>query len=180
MTAARDVAALINDLIPGQVGEKKMHKLLYYVQGYHLAWHDRPAFEEDIHAYEHGPVVHLYRAARVHRWDVPDPEPLDDATIRDVTHMVVQRFGRLTGNALGKRTHEEDPWIEAWANAQSDDPWTNDVIYNDPLRKYFSDPALTDEQRRSLGLDTDLSAAWENFVPDPPGAIDAFEAMLNS
>ena len=35
----------------------KLQKLLYYCQGIHLAAYDCPLFDEDIEAWEHGPVV---------------------------------------------------------------------------------------------------------------------------
>lgn len=37
VASARDVALAIERRLPG-IGEAKLHKLLYYVQGYHLAW----------------------------------------------------------------------------------------------------------------------------------------------
>lgn len=42
VASARDVALEIERRLPG-VGEVKLHKLLYYVQGYHLAWEQEPA-----------------------------------------------------------------------------------------------------------------------------------------
>ena len=39
------------------IGKARLHKLLYYVQGYHLAWRGTPAFEDNIEAWEKGPVV---------------------------------------------------------------------------------------------------------------------------
>ncbi|WP_416760852.1 Panacea domain-containing protein [Roseateles sp. So40a] len=34
----------------------RLHKLLYYVQGWHLALHDRPLFPERFQAWVHGPI----------------------------------------------------------------------------------------------------------------------------
>jgi hypothetical protein len=50
---AADVAARLRALLPG-AGDVKIHKLLYYVQGHHLAWHGRPAFTETIEAWVNG------------------------------------------------------------------------------------------------------------------------------
>ncbi|MCQ3815263.1 MAG: SocA family protein [Acidimicrobiia bacterium] len=40
-----------------RIRKVRLHKLLYYVQGYHLAWQGEPAFPDDIEAWESGPVV---------------------------------------------------------------------------------------------------------------------------
>lgn len=34
----------------------KLQKLVYYCQVWHLIWHDRPLFDEDILAWINGPV----------------------------------------------------------------------------------------------------------------------------
>ena len=54
--SAAAVAGEVRRRKPG-IGKVKLHKLLYYVQGYHLAWEGCPAFTEDIEAWEMGPVV---------------------------------------------------------------------------------------------------------------------------
>ena len=54
--SATVVAGEIRRRCPG-IGKTKLHKLLYYVQGYHLTWEDTPAFHEDIEAWDKGPVV---------------------------------------------------------------------------------------------------------------------------
>jgi len=53
---ARDVAAEIRRRLPG-VGVKKLHKLLYYCQGHHLAAFGAPLFSQSISAWDMGPVV---------------------------------------------------------------------------------------------------------------------------
>lgn len=44
---AADVAAGIRERMSG-VGDVKLHKLLFFVQGSHLAWEGTPAFHERI------------------------------------------------------------------------------------------------------------------------------------
>jgi uncharacterized phage-associated protein len=54
--AARAVASVLRERLPG-VGTKKLHKLLYYCQGHHLATFGKPLFGESISAWDMGPVV---------------------------------------------------------------------------------------------------------------------------
>ena len=58
--AANDIARYILTLSTPEVGDiisnLKLQKLLYYVQGFHLAIENEPLFMEDIQAWQYGPV----------------------------------------------------------------------------------------------------------------------------
>jgi uncharacterized phage-associated protein len=54
--SAHDVAREIRKRMPG-VPVKKLHKLLYFSQGHHLATFRVPLFAETISAWDMGPVV---------------------------------------------------------------------------------------------------------------------------
>lgn len=47
--SAHDVAAELRKRLPG-VDDQKLHALLYYCQGHHLAHTSEPLFHEEIHA----------------------------------------------------------------------------------------------------------------------------------
>ncbi|MGQ0776145.1 MAG: hypothetical protein ACT4NY_17255 [Pseudonocardiales bacterium] len=46
--SAHDVAAVLRDRLPG-LGAKKLHKLLYYCQGHHLATFGEPRHRRTTH-----------------------------------------------------------------------------------------------------------------------------------
>lgn len=49
---------LINAANSGELmTNMKLQKMLYYQQGFHLAYFDKPLFQEDIEAWMYGPVV---------------------------------------------------------------------------------------------------------------------------
>src|SRR5690349_6342361 len=52
---AHAIAAALRQRQPG-MGVKKLHKLLYYVQGHHLAAFGQPLFRESISAWDMGPI----------------------------------------------------------------------------------------------------------------------------
>ena len=52
--SAHSVAVELRHRLPG-VGVKKLHKLLYYCQGHHLATFGLPLFSESISAWDMGP-----------------------------------------------------------------------------------------------------------------------------
>ena len=39
------------------VDQMKLQKLVFYAQGWYLAYNDSPLFEEDFYAWAHGPVI---------------------------------------------------------------------------------------------------------------------------
>lgn len=104
----RDVAAALRMRLPG-VPAKKLHKLLYYCQGHHLAHFDRPLFAETISAWDMGPVVgQLWKAEHDGVQSGPSTA-LGEAELNTIGY-VVSRYGALTGLDLEHLTHAEDPW----------------------------------------------------------------------
>jgi uncharacterized phage-associated protein len=53
---AEEIAAALRERHPN-LGKVKLHKLLHYCQGHHLATFGRPLFSETISAWDMGPVV---------------------------------------------------------------------------------------------------------------------------
>src|SRR5262245_17472647 len=92
--SAHDVAAELRRRMPS-VGTKKLHKLLYYCQGHHLASQSEPLFAEPIGAWDMGPVVErLWRDER-YQLEPPLAMALDEAALNTIGY-VVSRYGALT------------------------------------------------------------------------------------
>lgn len=166
---AADVAASLRSRLAGS-GDVKVHKLLYYVQGHHLAWHGRPAFVETIEAWVNGPVVaDLWRSEK---YEPPAEPAAIDNDVLEVVCMVASRYGHLTGKDLIKLSHNEDPWRDL---SESDDETTgaNTPISHDALRTYFSsDHELTPSVRNQV----EAARGTEEWIPTKPGDLDRLEA----
>lgn len=128
---AHDVASELRRRLPG-LGAVKLHKLLYYCQGWHLAWTGEPMFRESIEAWDVGPVV-------ADLWHDEDkgrrasaPVPVDDSA-RATINYVVARYGQLTGRDLVHLTHAEAPWRDASENGQP-----NPVISSEAMTSHFA------------------------------------------
>ncbi len=150
---ARAVAAVVRERLPG-VGAKKLHKLLYYCQGHHLAAFGRPLFEESVSAWDMGPVVgSLWFAEKqgLAPPDVPLP-PLGEAELNTVGY-VLSRYGRLSGRDLEVLSHAEDPWQRA---DRSRRPGASARIEPEWMRAFFSAADDDDE----IPLDSDVVSAW--------------------
>ena len=139
--SALDVATELRKRLPG-VGAKKLHKLLYYCQGHHLAAFGQPLFRETISAWDMGPVVgQLWNFERRGIAPTKPPTPLGEAEMNTVGY-VLSRYGALTGTDLEHLTHSEDPWREADAKRE---PGTSARIDRGTMQAYF-ERAVSDEE----------------------------------
>lgn len=172
--SARDVAAEIRRRIPG-VPVKKVHKLLYYVQGHHLAVFGVPLFDESISAWDMGPVVGRLWYAEGQARASEDTVDLDEAGLNSIGY-VVSRYGRLSGNELERLTHGEPPWQEA--NARRSESNRSERIDPQVLAAFFS--AEPDgEDASSPPLDREAVAAWLGDVR-PESVADIEEDTVES
>jgi uncharacterized phage-associated protein len=150
---ARVVAALLRERLPG-VGVKKLHKLLYYCQGHHLATFGRPLFHETVSAWDMGPVVgSLWFAEK--QGPIPmDPPPasVGEAELNTVGY-VLSRYGRLSGRDLAILSHAEDPWQRA---GRSWRPGESVRIELEWMRDYFAAGDDDDE----IAIDGEVVSQW--------------------
>ena len=131
-------------------GEKmtllKLLKLLYYAEGCSLALENGSLFNEDIVAWEHGPVVQEvyfnYPDAYNLSLDDDDLKAVNainkNETDRNILEQVFDVFGQYSAWALRNKTHEETPWLEATNNGQK----LSGIISRETMKKYFHDNYL--------------------------------------
>ncbi|MEZ6062231.1 MAG: DUF4065 domain-containing protein [Planctomycetaceae bacterium] len=127
MATARQVAGELLRLADADeelLTQMHLHKLLYYVQGLSLGLRGIPAFQDEIQAWTHGPVVRSIRT--VVGPGVPIPEgmfrdeyPSDDD--RDFIRAVWNRYRTYSAWALRNMSHSERPWLEARQGLRPDE-----------------------------------------------------------
>lgn len=132
--SAHDVAGELRNRLPG-IGVVKLHKLLYYAQGWHLTWTGEPLFREGIKAWANGPVVAELWADEKHGRGRPAPTRLSGDQLSTIDY-VVERYGTFTGTDLIRLTHAEAPWRDV---SETDDPsaMSDPVISHEALRDWF-------------------------------------------
>jgi uncharacterized phage-associated protein len=172
---ARDVAAELRRRLPG-VGTKKLHKLLYYCQGHHLANFDEPLFSETISAWDMGPVVgQLWKEEAEGQAD--DPLPIVDEAELNTIGYVLSRYGALSGADLEHLTHSEAPWQLANRERPPSGSVRIDVEW---IRGYFR-TANTAGDEESFDLDPAVVSAWVREAAahrDPEPRRDSREELL--
>lgn len=96
----------------------KLQKLLYYVQGFNLAIFGEKLFEENISAWQYGPVVpnvyHVFKSYGVNaiifdEKNKPEELILDDEK-ENVFNQVLEEYGKYSAIKLMNMTHDEAPW----------------------------------------------------------------------
>jgi uncharacterized phage-associated protein len=152
--SARVVAAELRRRHP-DLPTVKLHKLLYYCQGHHVATFGVPLFVESLSAWDMGPVVgSLWYAEKSGEAFEPGPG-LDEAALNTIGY-VLSRYGALTGRDLRHLTHSEAPWRLADAGRS---PGTSARIQTAWIEDYFRATAGPDEDEEIV-LDAVAVAEW--------------------
>lgn len=173
---AADVAAELRRQVP-DLRVKKLHKLLYYCQGHHLAATGHALFTDTISAWDMGPVVGtLWRAEK-------DQLPAEPRTVLNESQLntigyVLSRYGKLTGRDLERLTHAETPWQRADLTRI---PHQSSRIELEWLLDHFRHE--TDDEAE-LGFDSEVVSQWladtinQDIGRATPDSYDALRARL--
>lgn len=117
---AKDIAEVfvkLSDVDSGDVlTNLKLQKLVYYAQGFHLAVFEKPLFEDNIVAWEHGPVVEslYHELKKFGAKQVQLDDPLPNKLNKDQLSLLAEInsvFGQFSAWKLRDMTHNESPWL---------------------------------------------------------------------
>ncbi len=138
MPTSKQVAEFFLCMVDPDVGEiisnLKLQKLVYYAQGFHLAMHNKVLFNEDILAWEHGPVVEsLYFDYRHYAGNaIPQPIDFDESVFttsqNELLREVYEVYGQFSAWKLRNMTHSERPWLETNRNG---------IISTELMKEFF-------------------------------------------
>lgn len=111
-------------------------KLVYIAQGYMLGQHGKPLLDEDVEAWQYGPVVpSVYQAVKQFRSqpvaDVRADLSVLSAEERALLQSVAEHYAKFDGITLSSATHKPGtPWYETWNAKGKSSPISNDLIEN--------------------------------------------------
>ncbi len=126
MANVNDVAKYFLFLVDPEAGDLisnlKLQKLIYYSQGFHLAMHNTPLFDDDVLAWDHGPVVESVYHSYKHFGSnaIQTPDGFDDSVLTETEKSLLKEvyevFGQFSAWKLRNMTHSERPWLETPRN----------------------------------------------------------------
>lgn len=115
----------------------KLQKLCYYAQGIFLAMYGRRLFNENLQAWQHGPVVpslyHKYKDKGDKGLSVDKGFDINvlPQEIRDFFNDIYIEYGQYSAWRLRDMTHQESPWKQAYNKTK------NDTISDDTMASFF-------------------------------------------
>lgn len=136
-TIAKAILSLSNPSEGEVITNLKLQKLLYYVQGFHLAGFNSPLFNEKIYAWQYGPVVkEVYFKYKENgslgieppKEDIKIIELFDAEDAYELFMDVLNVYGQFSAIGLMNLTHQEPPW----RNTKIDEE-----ISHNKLKEYF-------------------------------------------
>ncbi len=141
-----------NDLSP-----MKLQKLVYMAHGWHLAITGKPLLDEQVSAWQYGPVIpSLYHEFKHYGnepitcfateladeqgfYFEPVPIPVNEMTV-NILDKVCGVYGSLSAIQLSNMAHQPDtPWGQVWRESQGIKEMN---IPQEIIRQYFSDLAM--------------------------------------
>ncbi len=149
---ARKILARVDVEHGDTISNLKLQKLLYYVQGFHLAYFGEALFSEDIVAWTYGPVVPVvydmykkYRKRDINTAGISDDLVLEpqEAALFDKVYLEYSRYSAV---ALMQMTHSSGPWSKHAFG---------EVLPKNEIRDYFMtlqmpNAAIIDDKNRTF------------------------------
>ena len=113
----------------------KLQKLLYYQQGFHLAFFGTPLFAENVEAWMYGPVVPAVYDEYSAYGSSALPEVKESVTLsedeEELFNEVYDAYREFSAIGLMNRTHSERPWLDAVPHDRGT------VISQESMMSYF-------------------------------------------
>lgn len=128
---------------PEYLTHLRIHKLLYYVQGWSLALRGKAMFQDRIEAWAHGPVVPSVYPIFADFGDRPIapenmliPRGLSDDD-KELIESVWESYKAYSSSSLRAMTHKEAPWKDARGKCAPADRCTTEITKT-ALKRYFT------------------------------------------
>lgn len=121
------------------ISPPKLQKLLYFTQGWHLAFFDEPLFDEKFEAWVHGPTIErIHKQYKEFLWGeiIQDGVSRIDGEIGDHIDNVLNAYAKRSAISLELVTCQDDAWRSTRGRKRPDENCT-DIISNKSMKRYF-------------------------------------------
>lgn len=129
------LACAANSEVGELMSNMKLQKMLYYEQGFHLAYFGTPLFEEETEAWMYGPVVpivysHYESFGKVGIEPKPDHFEFSNKEEEALFNEVFKTYNSYSAYGLANMTHQEYPWATTPEGRGS-------IISKDKMKEFF-------------------------------------------
>ncbi len=128
------------------ISNLKLQKILYFIQAAFLVRVGKPAFDNEIEAWDLGPVVpavyvkyRLYGSASIPYIDM-GIRAIDfpfDRNYREIMDSIISNCAPYSAIQLAELTQKQDPWLNAYSKLKS--KHRHNIISKDSIRKFFEE-----------------------------------------
>ncbi len=138
-----------------EITNKKLQKLVYYAQAWHLVLHDKPLFKEDIEAWVHGPAIRsLYAEYKGNGFGPISEKGIKSSIItkkstKEFLNEIWDIYGRYDAGYLELLSHSEKPWLEARAGLD-DYESSNNVISTNTMKEFYKSLLIKVSQAKQI------------------------------
>lgn len=140
-TVCREILRIGKDNGMTDISPMKLIKLAYICHGFHLAYFDKPLFDDKVEAWKYGPVIRsIYNEVKHRRGEPVLYEQFDyiETPIAgdslDIIKAVMKSYGKHTPIELSAITHKADtPWDITVSKGRSD----GYIIPNALIKEYY-------------------------------------------
>lgn len=157
---------LVNSLPDNTIDNLKLNKLLYYAQGWSLNRLGKPLFDDEIQAWDYGPVIpdvyHTFKKYGSKCIRKPIAEFDENVLESDELELLVDvytNYGKYTGWALKDMTHVKgSPWDKVYVKGE------NHVISINSIQGYFKKRKLSSFEPDKLNIPviTAIPDSWDS------------------
>lgn len=121
------------------ISNLKLQKILYFIQAEFLVVQDKPCFQEQIEAWDFGPVVpEVYRHYKVFgSAAIPSLRSEDYYPFKNKDKLlmdgIIDECANYSASELVEYIHNQSPWITAYGQGRSA------VITNESIKSFFEE-----------------------------------------
>jgi len=158
---------LANSIPDDSIDNLKLNKLLYFAQGRFLSELGRPLFDDEIQAWDYGPVVpavyHAFKVCGSQRIESPQADVDESKMTSEELNLLIDiydNYGKYTGVALKNITHKNGtPWQTVYKKGE------NNIITLPAMKEWFD--MDDDFNRFAFNFDrtqviTECPAEWDS------------------
>lgn len=170
ITTASEVTKFLVAEYPSK-GATWAMKVVYYIQGWRLAWDGLPMFDDQIEAWDLGPVAPsayatFTDARETRRMGLPVHWHLT-SELESTARNVADYYFPFSGRALIDATHREAPWASTYGTRPSfNSRGSNPIIKEGDMRTYFAQIAARAGDVPQRPATTQTSDSWDLDMDD--------------